>query len=145
MQQSSAMLVRTLMLVSVAAACMSCMRTTTTSTTWVAEGNWTRPGTVESVREIVQRVEGQPIAGAVAGALIGGFLFRGDGPATLFGAVTGAAIGAAASQGSAEARTFQLLVRFDDGGRGMFVFRDYSPFAPGTRVVLSPQGLRAGP
>ena len=128
-----------------AAACTSCTHTTTTSTTWVAEGNWTRPGTVESVREIVQRTEGQPVAGAFAGALIGGFLFHGDGPATLFGAAAGAAVGAAASQGSAETRTFQLLVRFDDGERGMFVFRDYSPFPPGARVVLSQQGLRAGP
>jgi outer membrane lipoprotein SlyB len=139
------MLVRALLLASEAAASMSCTRTTTTSTTWVAEGNWTRPGTVESVREVVRRVEGQPVAGALAGALIGGILFHGDGPATLFGAATGAAIGAAASQGSAETRTFQVLVRFDDGERGMFVFRDYSPFPPGARVVLTPQGLGAGP
>ncbi len=139
------MMARALLTASLAAACMSCMHETTTSTTWVAEGNWTRPGTVESVREIVQRVEGQPVAGALAGALIGGFLFHGNGPATLFGAASGAAIGAAASQGSSEARTYQVLVRFDDGERGMFVYRDYSPFAPGARVVLSPQGLWAGP
>lgn len=100
---------------------------------------------VESVREIVRRSEGQPAAGALAGALIGGILFHGHGPATLFGAATGAAIGAAASTGSSETRTFQVLVVFDDGERGMFVFRDYSPFPPGARVVLSPQGLRAGP
>ena len=122
----------------------SCMRTSTTSTTWVAEGNWARAGTVESVQEVVRRVEGEPAAGALAGALIGGFLFHGNGRASLFGAAAGAAIGAAASQGSAEYRTYQVLVRFDDGERGLFMFRDYSPFAPGGRVTLTPHGLRAG-
>lgn len=38
----------------------------------------------------------------------------------------------------------QVLVRFDDGERGLFLFRDYSPFVPGGRVMLTPQGLRAG-
>lgn len=143
MQRAAGMMLRALVAVSLATACMSCAHETTTSTTWVAEGNWQRPGTVESVREVVHRVEGQPVMGALAGALIGGILFHGHGPATLFGAATGAAIGAAASQGSAESRTFQILVHFDDGERGIFVFRDYAPFAPGARVVLSPQGLRA--
>ena len=83
------------------------------------------------------------MAGALAGALIGGFLFHGNGPATLFGAATGAAIGAAASQGSAEYHTYQVLVHFDDGSRGLFLFRDYSPFSPGQRVALTPQGLRS--
>ena len=120
------------------------MRTSTTTTTWVAEGSWARAGTVESVQEVVRRVEGEPVAGALAGALIGGFLFHGNGRASLFGAAAGAAIGAAASQGSAEYRAYQVLVRFDDGERGLFLFRDYSPFAPGGRVTLTPQGLRAG-
>jgi outer membrane lipoprotein SlyB len=77
------------------------MRSSTTTTTWVAEGNWARAGTVESVQEVVRRVEGEPVAGALAGALVGGFLFHGNGRASLFGAAAGAAIGAAASQGSA--------------------------------------------
>ena len=89
----------------------------------------------------MQRVEGNPAGGALAGALIGGFLFRGRGPASLFGAVAGASIGAAASQGSAETRTYQVLVHFDDGAYGMFVYRGYSPFRPGEAVVLTPQGL----
>lgn len=125
-------------------ASLSCATTTTSSTTWVdpaAGGNWARAGRVESVQEIVQRVEGNPAGGALAGALIGGFLFRGRGPASLFGAVAGASIGAAASQGSAETRTYQVLVHFDDGAYGMFVYRGYSPFRPGEAVVLTPQGL----
>jgi len=93
-------------------------------------------------KEIVERIQGNPAGGALAGALIGGFLFHGRGPATLFGAATGAAVGAAASRGSAEVRTYQVLVRFDDnGGFGMFVYRDYSPFRPGDAVVLTPRGL----
>jgi len=136
----ASMLVSLLLVISLSA----CATTSTTSTTWVdpaAPANWARTGTVESVQEIVRRVEGNPAGGALAGALIGGFLFRGRGPATLFGAVGGAAVGAAASQGSSETRTYQVLVRFDDGGDGMFIFRDFSPFRPGELVVLTPQGL----
>jgi outer membrane lipoprotein SlyB len=121
-----------------------CATTSTTSTTWVdpAAGTyWVRPGHVESVQEVVRRVEGNPAGGALAGALIGGFLFGHHGRASLFGAVTGAAVGASASQGTAEDRTYQVLVRFDDGGYGMFVYKGYSPFRPGEPVVLTPNGL----
>lgn len=141
MKTKTTSLVATLLVLSV-----SCATTSTTSTTWVEPppgANWVRPGHVESVQEIVQRVEGNPAGGALAGALIGGFLF-GRGPARLFGAATGAAIGAAASQGSAETRRYQVLVRFDDGAYGMFVYGGYPPFRPGDAVVLTPQGLARG-
>lgn len=120
---------------------LGCATTTTETTTWVATGNWTRPGRVESIREIDRHIEGNPVGGALLGALIGGVLFHGHGPATLFGAATGAAIGAAASSGSAETRSFQVLVHFDDGDYGMFVFGGYSPFNPGDPVVLTARGL----
>jgi outer membrane lipoprotein SlyB len=123
---------------------LACATTSTSSTTWVDPGpnvNWARPGRVESVREIVQRVEGNPAGGALAGALIGGFLFGGRGPAALVGAAGGAAIGASASQGASETRSYQVLVRFDDGEFGMFVYGGFSPFRPGEAVVLTPQGL----
>ncbi|HXI56651.1 MAG TPA: hypothetical protein VNO55_11370 [Polyangia bacterium] len=122
----------------------ACATTATSTTTWVAPpaGNWTRPGRVESIQETVQRTEGSPAAGALAGALIGGFLFHGRGPASLFGVAGGAAVGAAASQGAREDRTYQVLVRFDDGGEyGLFLYRGYSPFRPGDLVVLTPNGL----
>jgi outer membrane lipoprotein SlyB len=41
------------------------------------------------------------------------------------GAASGAAIGASASEGSAETRTYQVLVHFDDGEYGMFVYGRY--------------------
>ena len=97
------------------------------------------------MREIIQRREGNPAGGALAGALIGGFLFGGRGPAALIGAAGGAAVGAAASQGSAETRTYQVLVRFDDGTYGMFVYANYPYFSPGQPVMLTPQGLAAIP
>jgi len=117
----------------------------TTTTTWSEPpaGNWARPGRVESVREIVRRREGNPAGGAVVGALIGGLLFGGRGPAALFGAASGAAVGAAASQ-SSETRTYQVLVRFDDGAYGTFVY-DHPYFSPGQPVMLTPQGLAAAP
>jgi hypothetical protein len=48
---------------------------------------------------------------------------------------------APASSGVAETRSYQVLVHFDDGTYGMFVYRGYSPFGPGQAVVLEPQGL----
>lgn len=122
---------------------VSCATTSTTSTTWTQPGvppGETRFGQVESVQEIVQRTAGDPAGGALAGALIGGFLF-GRGPARLFGAAAGAAVGASASRGYAETRSYHVIVRFDDGTYGVFIYGGYSPFAPGEPVVLTPQGL----
>ncbi|HEY4183686.1 MAG TPA: hypothetical protein VGP07_01400 [Polyangia bacterium] len=123
---------------------IGCATTTTTATTWTdpqEQGYWSRPGRVEWVREIVQRQQGNPGAGALAGALIGGFLFGGRGPRALVGAAGGAAVGAAASQGSTESRSYEVLVRFGDGSTGMFVYAGPPPFRPGDPVALTPQGL----
>ena len=126
----------------------ACATTTTTSTTWTDPNaaGYGRAGSVESVQEIVQRTQGNPTAGAGAGALVGGLVFGGGrGPAAIAGAAGGAAIGAAASQGTTEQRTYQVVVRFDDGGYGEFVYAGFSPFRPGERVVVAPGGLaRAG-
>jgi outer membrane lipoprotein SlyB len=120
---------------------MGCATTTTYSTESTDEYS-PREGTVESVRQIVHRVEGNPAGGAAAGALIGAVLFGGHGPRTLFGAAAGAATGAALSQGRYETRAFEVVVRFDNGSRGVFTYRDYSPFAPGDRIALGPDGPR---
>jgi len=126
----------------------ACATTTTTSTTWTdpAAAGYGRTGWVQSVQEIVQRTQGNPAGGAVAGALIGGLLFGGGrGPAAVAGAVGGAAVGAAASQGSSEQRTYEVVVRVDDGAYGQFVYAGFSPFRPGERVIVTPGGLaRAG-
>ncbi|HVZ72871.1 MAG TPA: hypothetical protein VHJ20_10895 [Polyangia bacterium] len=120
----------------------ACATTSTTSTTWTAPPGpgGARFGAVESVQEIVERTEGNPAGGALAGALIGGFLF-GRGPARLVGVAGGAVAGAAMSQGHAERRTYHVLVRFDDGGYGVFAYAGFSPFQPGEPVVWTPQGL----
>jgi len=133
--------------VALAGSVPGCATTSTTSTTMYdpnAAAYGPRRGTVESVQEVVQRVQGNPVGGALAGALIGGLLFHGRGPAAVVGAAGGAAIGAAASQGSAENRTYQVVVRFNDGSYGMFAYGGYSPFRPGEPVVLTPQGLSRG-
>lgn len=122
----------------------ACATTSTTSTTWTAQPPppaWARPGHVEWVREVVRRQEGNPVGGAVAGAIIGGILGGGRGPGAVVGAAGGAMIGAAASQGSAESRSYEVAVRFDDGAMQVFGYGGYSPFAPGEPVVLTPQGL----
>lgn len=119
-----------------------CATTTTYSTEWTADEYSPREGVVESVRQVVHRVEGNPAAGAVAGGLIGAVLFGGHGPRTLFGAAAGAAAGAALSSGSYETRAYEVVVRFDNGTRGVFTYRDYSPFAPGDRIALGPNGPR---
>jgi outer membrane lipoprotein SlyB len=137
-----------LALLSLIALAPACYATTTTSTTWTdpAAVGYGRTGRVESVQEIVQRTQGNRGAGAVAGALVGGLLFGGGrGPAAVAGVVGGAAVGAAASQGTTEQRSYQIVVRFDDGAYGEFVYAGYSPFGPGERVVVTPGGLaRAG-
>ena len=123
---------------------VGCVTTSTTSTTWtappVAAQEWARPGRVDWIREVVHREEGNPVGGALAGAIIGGML-GGRGPAAVVGAVGGAAIGAAASQGGAESRSYEVFVRYNDGGYQTFVYGGYSPFRPGEPVVLTPRGL----
>jgi outer membrane lipoprotein SlyB len=127
----------------------ACVTTSTTSTTWGPGQSYQelppRPGQVDWVRETVHREEGNPVGGAVVGALIGGFLFGGhhDAAGTLIGAAGGAAVGAAASQGGGESRTYEVAVRFDDGGYQVCVYSGYAPFQPGQRVALTAQGLVA--
>ena len=117
-----------------------CATTSTYSTEVGYDEYQPRTGMVESVRQVVHRVRGNPAGGAAAGALIGAVLFGGHGPRTLFGAAAGAATGAALSQGSYETRAYEVVIRFDNGTRGVFTYRDYSPFAPGDRIELGPDG-----
>jgi len=119
---------------------VGCATRSVTETTWAARpapDELGRAGRVESVREVVQHVEGNPAGGALLGALIGGVLTRGR----PIGVVGGAAVGAAASQGAYERRVYEVRVRFYDGVAARFRYYGFSPFAPGARVVLAPDGL----
>lgn len=121
-----------------------CVTSTTSSRTWYAQtpagASWARPGTVEFVREVVHRRDGNPAGGAAAGAAIGAMLGE-DAPSTLFGALAGALVGAAVSSGSEEHRVYEVGVRFDDGGADVFVYQGQSPFGPGEPVAQTPGGL----
>lgn len=137
----------------------ACVATTTTTRTWGGPGDeWARYGRVETIRETVRRTQGDPAGGAVAGAIIGGLLGSALGSTThydrwgrphqhasaagaVLGAAGGAAVGAAASQGSAEQRTYDVFVRFEDGGLEPFAFEGAPPFRVGDAVVLTPRGL----
>ncbi len=126
----------------------ACVATTTSTRTWGEPGygqGWARYGRVETVRETVQRQQGDPGGGAVAGAIIGGLLGNawsgGHAGATVAGAIGGAVVGSAASQGQAEQRFYEVFVRFDDGALEPFVYQGYLPFNPGDPVVLTAQGL----
>jgi outer membrane lipoprotein SlyB len=146
----------------------ACVATSTQTRTWGSpyqdgseQQQWARYGRVEQVRETVTRQEGNPAGGAVAGAVIGGLIgsaFSGhthydaygrahghaSGAGALVGAGVGAMVGAASSQGSAESRYYDVLVRFDDGATQIFRYRDGTPFQIGDDVTLTPQGLVRG-
>jgi len=109
----------------------------TTSTVSIPSADIGKTGQVVSVQQTVERVQGNPVGGALAGGVIGGVLFRGS----VLGAAAGAATGAAVSQGSLERRTYEVHVQFDDGTVGHFDYLDYSPFRPGERVMITPGGL----
>jgi len=143
------------------AALPGCVVTTTETRAWgspYGQRGYDRRGRVDSVREVVQRQEGDPAGGAVAGAIIGGIIGAAlgggthydrhgyahtymSGPGAVVGAAGGAAIGAAASQGGGEVRWYEVYVRFEDGGYETFTYRGPPPFRAGDRVVLGPRGL----
>jgi outer membrane lipoprotein SlyB len=122
-----------------------CVATQYRTQTWGADpygAQWARYGHVESIRETVRTQQGDPGAGAVAGAIIGGLLFGGNNPAqTIFGMGAGAMVGAAASQGGAEDRFYEVFVRFDDGALERYVYQNVLPFRVNDPVVLTAQGL----
>ncbi|HSN25249.1 MAG TPA: hypothetical protein VLT45_03155 [Kofleriaceae bacterium] len=126
-----------LTLVLAAALAGGCYSDTQTRRVYTAEPARAQTGQVVQVEEIVNRREGHPVAGAVAGALLGGVIFH-SGKA----AVIGGGLGAIASSGSSTRRMYLVTVQFDTGEMGRFEFVDWSPFRPGDRVVMTNQGLQ---
>jgi outer membrane lipoprotein SlyB len=127
---------------------VNCVATTTSTRTWTTPAAPSPPeryGRVEWIRETVQRQQGSPAGGAAVGAVVGGLLGHaiiGRSAGTLVGAVGGAAAGASASQGSAETRTYEVAVRFDDGAEQVFTYRGYLPFRVGDQVTSTFAGLQ---
>ena len=89
-----------------------------------------RHGHVVQVREIARTGQTSP---SPAGALLGGIVVHEGGAAMIGDAFTGA--------GGPGRRAFQVIVSFDDGETGIFVYQDWSPYRPGDRVTLTPDGL----
>jgi outer membrane lipoprotein SlyB len=133
---------RRIAFISLVAVMPACATTATTTSDWGQDQpEWVRYGTVTNIREVIQRREGNPAGGALAGAIIGGILGGGRGPGALFGAMGGAAVGAAASSGSSERISYEVWVRFQDGGYQSFWYTAPPPFRPGDPVALTPHGL----
>jgi outer membrane lipoprotein SlyB len=125
----------------VALSLTGCATESTTRTTMYSGGEVAyqgggRTGTVDSVTLVTHRREGRPVAGAAAGALAGGLIFR-SGAAAAGGAIAGAAL----SSGHSEDQAFEVIVRFDDGQVGAFNYQGQAPFRPGDRVILTRDGL----
>ena len=126
-----------LTLLTAAALAGGCYSDTQTRTVYSVQPEQAQTGQVVQVDEIINRREGHPVAGAVAGALLGGAIFH-SGKA----AIIGGGLGAIASSGSSTRRMYEVTVQFDTGEMGRFEFVDWSPFRPGDRVVMTNQGLQ---
>lgn len=121
----------------VAALTGGCYTESTYSRTYAAAPGAGEYGRVVQVQEVVRETRGHPVAGAAAGALLGGVIFGSAGAA-----VVGGGIGALASSGHAASRMYEVSVQFDNGERGVFDYKDWAPFRPGDPVVMTPNGLQ---
>jgi outer membrane lipoprotein SlyB len=120
----------------------ACATTSAETTTWTVPEGTVREGRVVAIQQQVRRTEGDPVGGALLGAVIGGLVLRDrHGGPSLVGAAAGAGIGAAASSGSSTDVDYRVIVQFDDGYQQAFMYRDGVPFRPGDWVVQTSQGL----
>ena len=95
-------------------------------------------GTVESVHEVVHRVDRDVVSGLIVSVLIGAVVFGGD-AARLLLLGGDAARGGEVSAGSYETQTYEIAIRLDDGSRSVFT-RDNTSLRPGDRVALAQDG-----
>lgn len=129
-----------LSLVTAVALAGGCYSDTTYSRTYTAQPTagprYASYGRVTQIQEVTRERRGHPVAGAAAGALIGGAIFHSWGAAAV-----GGGIGALASSGGSTQRVVEVTVQFDNGERGVYDYGDYAPFQPGQRVVATEDGL----
>lgn len=125
-----------------------CATTNPTSQGWLNQPTYVssigRTGHVEWIEESIQRHREGSGAGAVVGAVIGGIIgygLTGDHGGTMLGAVEGAMIGADAGSTTTVRIFYQVIVRFDDGNAGSFIYEGWPPFQVGQPVQEVPQGL----
>lgn len=105
-------------------------------------------GTVESVREVVQKGQGTGL-GAVAGGILGGVLGhqvgsgRGNDAATVIGAVGGAVAGNAVEKSQRKSVHYEISVRMDDGGYQTITTKEAPAWREGDHVKVVDGGLVA--
>jgi len=98
-------------------------------------------GQIESVREIVTRGEGTGL-GAVGGAVVGGAIGnqvgagRGKDLATVAGAVGGAVAGNEIEKRAKSSKSYEIVVRLDDGSSRTIHETNTPMWRPGDRVKV---------
>ncbi len=99
-------------------------------------------GRIESVREVVTRGEGSGL-GAVGGAVVGGVVGnqvgggRGKDLATVAGAVGGAVAGNEIEKRVKSTKSYEIIVRLDDGSSQTFHEMNMPTWRPGERVKVN--------
>ncbi len=99
-------------------------------------------GQIESVREIVTRGEGTGL-GAVGGAVVGGAVGnqvgagRGKDLATVAGAVGGAVAGNEIEKRAKSTKSYEIIVRLDDGSSRVINETNPPMWRPGDRVKVN--------
>jgi outer membrane lipoprotein SlyB len=124
---------RVIALLAAAALAAGCYHTEHQVTYVGAQKIHARNGHVMSVREVT-RAQTYPPPGTTAGSMLGGIVFHPGGAAVIGN-------GFGISPPLPGRRTYEIDVAFDDGETGVFVYQDWSPYRPGDRVRLTPEGL----
>lgn len=98
-------------------------------------------GQIASVNEIVTKGDGTGL-GAVGGAVVGGVLGnqvgggRGKDLATVAGAVGGAVAGNEIEKRAKSEKSYEIVVRLDEGGSQTFIEPNLPSWRPGDRVKI---------
>ncbi|HVK86500.1 MAG TPA: hypothetical protein VM513_20415 [Kofleriaceae bacterium] len=125
----------------------SCATKPPARTTWTEPPHQARPGVIESVNKIEERVTSNASENVILGIFVGGLLLSGlllpYGSRSIIGAEDGSSAIASHDGTSTALPRYQVLIRFDDGGSMTLVYTNDVAFHRGERVVLTQQGLVA--